>query len=335
MKKKAVFMSPVKGSRIYDVYTPEIIERMRDLVELYPDFINKENLDKHKDFIRDVEVAFSTWGMPALNETELEQYFPNLKAVFYAAGSVQYFARPFLRRGISVISAWAANAIPVAEYAAAQILLANKGFFLNTVKTKKNYQDAANYANSFPGNYSVKIGILGAGMIGSKVIEFLKPFNLEILVFDPFLPEEKAMDMGVLKAGLEEIFSTCQTISNHIANLPETVGMLNKEHFSKMLTNATFINTGRGAQVVEADLIDALKKCPDRTAVLDVTDPEPVREDSELLKLENVFLTSHIAGSSGRELARMSRYMLDEFIRFEKGEELKYSVTLKMLETMA
>lgn len=72
---------------------------------------------------------FSTWGMPALGKEQIRAYFPSLKAVFYAAGSVQGFAREYLEAGVQVFSAWAANAVPVAEFTVAQILLAGKGYF--------------------------------------------------------------------------------------------------------------------------------------------------------------------------------------------------------------
>lgn len=78
---------------------------------------------------RDTEFVFSTWGIPVFTEEEIKEYLPSLKAVFYGAGSVQKFARPFLNCGVKVFSAWAANAVPVAEYTVAQIILANKGFF--------------------------------------------------------------------------------------------------------------------------------------------------------------------------------------------------------------
>ncbi|HEY5583885.1 MAG TPA: NAD(P)-dependent oxidoreductase, partial [Ruminiclostridium sp.] len=242
---------------------------------------------------------------------------------------------PFLNKGITVVSAWAANAVPVAEYTMAQILLANKGFFQNNIITKKDYFSARMYSDTFSGNYSVNVGILGAGMVGTKIIELLKPFNIQVLVYDPFLSDERAEKLGVRKCTLTEIFLQCQTISNHIANLPATVGILNKEYFSKMLPNATFINTGRGAQVVEKDLIEALKTMPTRTAILDVTEPEPPLPNSEFLEMENVIITSHIAGSTSKEVERMGCYMAEEFVRFIEGKELKYSVTLKMLETMA
>jgi phosphoglycerate dehydrogenase-like enzyme len=334
MKKKAVFFG-ITDNAINRVYSSDILAKLESMVELNNVLIHNENLEEHSDLLRNVEVAFSTWGMPIFSEQEIKQYMPNLKAVFYAAGSVQRFARPFIDCGITVVSAWAANAVPVAEYTAAQIVLANKGFFQTKFGERISHKEAKSIFATFPGNYNTKVGILGAGMIGTKVIELLKPYKLEIMVFDPFMPDERALALGVVKADIKEIFAKCQTISNHLANLPQTVGILNYEHFKLMLPNATFINTGRGAQVVEKDLIYALKSVPTRTAVLDVTYPEPVESDSEFLRLENVYLTPHIAGSSGNELARMAEYMLEELTKFENEENLRYNVTLKMLETMA
>ena len=79
------------------------------------------------ELFQNTEYIFSTWGMPQFTEEEIKRYLPSLKAVFYGAGSVQAFARPFLNCGVKVFSAWAANAVPVAEYTVAQILLAKPG----------------------------------------------------------------------------------------------------------------------------------------------------------------------------------------------------------------
>ena len=139
----------------------------------------------------------------------------------------------------------------------------------------------------------------------------------------------------MLKVSIEEIFSTCQTISNHMAHNAQTEGMLNYRYLSLMQDYAVFVNTARGASVVEADLIRVLKEKPTRTAVLDVTWPEPVKEGSEFLSLPNVFLTPHIAGYANQEVLRLADYMFDELKRFKAGEKLLYEVTLPMLETMA
>ena len=172
-------------------------------------------------------------------------------------------------------------------------------------------------------------------MIGKLVINMLKSYNLEVLVFDPFLPDEKAAALGVKKVGLETLFKECQVVSNHLANNEQTKGMLDGRLFETMLTNATFINTGRGAQVVEADLIKVLKARPDLTALLDVTLPEPPESDSEFYTLPNCILTPHIAGSSGNEVRRMGEYMKEEYEKLIQNRPCRYEVTLEMLKTMA
>ena len=294
---------------------------------------SKEDVLNNPDAFCDTEYIFSTWGMPEFSEDEIKKYLPSLKAVFYAAGSVQKFARPFINSGVRVFSAWAANAVPVAEYTVAQIILSNKGFYKSMRFTDK---DAARKVfKNYPGNYNVKVGIIGAGMIGKLVINMLKSYKLEVLVFDPFLPDEKAEELGVKKTSLEELFESCQVVSNHLANNEQTKGMLGGRLFERMLPYATFLNTGRGAQVVESELISTLQSRPDITAVLDVTNPEPPEKDSLLYTLPNCILTPHIAGSSNNEVRRMGEFMQDEYESFVNGKPCKYEVTLEMLKTMA
>ena len=314
-----------------------VCEHTNDIKRVYGSdekFYNREFITANPELFKDTEYIFSTWGMSELTADEIKACLPNLKCVFYAAGSVQYFARPFLESGVKVFSAWAANAVPVAEYTVAQIVLANKGFFKVT-DLSRDRKAANEMSDNFIGNYTAKIGIIGAGMIGKLVIEMLKNYKLDVLVFDPFLPDEKAKELGVEKVSLERIFAECNVVSNHLANNEQTKGMLDGKLFEKMLPYATFLNTGRGAQVVEADLVATLKSRPDIVAVLDVTDPEPPLPDSEFYDLPNCILTPHIAGSKGLEVRRMAEFMLDEYERFVSGQPCKYEVTLKMLETMA
>ena len=111
--------------------------------------------------------------------------------------------------------------------------------------------------------------------------------------------------------------------------------MLTEKHFASMMPHATFLNTGRGAQVIEDDLVRVLEQRPDLTAVLDVTEPEPPLPGHGFYRLPNCILTPHMAGSSGWEVRRMGVFMLEEFRRFTAGEACQYEVSLKMLETMA
>ena len=286
---------------------------------------------------QDVDFIFSTWGMPSLSEEKIGSVFGSLKAVFYGAGSVQAFARAFLARGVRVFSAWQANAVPVVEFAVSQIVLANKGYFASCgVKSKERLQALRAASHGYPGNYGAKVGILGAGQIGSRVIERLKrDYKLDVYVFDPFLPDEKAAKLGAVKTDLKTIFSSCVTISNHLANNPQTVGIITADLLASMPERCTFINTGRGAQVDHAALYEAMKARPESTALLDVTWPEPLDDGDPLYSLPNVIITPHIAGSQEAECERMAEYMLDEAKRFTAGEPLLYEVTEEMLKTMA
>jgi len=315
------------------VYPESRIHRIQTLGQLYPTTISRENFRDLLPDLKEIEYIFSTWGMPRLNDEDLLD-LPNLKAVFYAAGTVKYFAEPLLQKSIRVVSAWAANAVPVAEFTVAQISLASKGFFAANRRLHAEGPDAWGLPG-MPGNFDISISILGAGMVGSDVIRRLADFDVNVLVFDPYLSDEAANNMAVTKVGLEEAFEKGFIVSNHLANIPATEQMLTEEMFSSMQPNSTFINTGRGATVDEVGLIKVLKQRTDITALLDVTVSEPPAKSSDLYSLPNVWLSPHIAGSIGNEVVRMADTVIDEFERELNGDDLLYEVTLDKLATMA
>lgn len=338
MKPKAIYMmKPV--SYAVGVYDDSVKKALADKLDFVKPIDNMDNLEAQKAELAEVEYIFSTWGMFELTKEQIKEYLPKLKAVFYAAGTVQYFAKPFIESGIDVFSAWAANAVPVAEFTVAQMILASKGYYQRMIQGRAGQTFWQNHTVDayFPGNYENKIGIIGVGMIGSLVAEMLKSYKVEVWGYDPFLSDERAKKLGIKKVDdVHEIFEKCIVISNHLANNDKTAGMLDKSCFDLMQKNAIFINTGRGRQVVQDDLVNALKAEPLRVALLDVTYPdEPPCEGSVLYTMPNIFLTPHIAGSLGNEVHRMPWYMYEEFINYIENKPVKYKVTAKMLETMA
>jgi len=332
-KPKAVFICRNMGT-VLDVYSESVMKKLCESLDFIDPITKEEDIYTREDELSSVEYAFSTWGMIRFSTDAIRRYFPLLRAVFYAAGSVQGFAREFLDCGVAVFSAWGANAVPVAQFTYAQIILSMKGYYQRLHNGGGVWSNRASKVR-FPGFFGDAVGIIGAGMIGRLVIDMLRGTGVRILVYDNFLSAEEIAALGGEKAELADIFSTCCVISNHLANNPATVGMLNYSLFSLMRDGATFINTGRGAQVVEADLVRALTERPSCVALLDVTDPEPPAPDSPLLSMENVFLSPHIAGSIGNEVWRMAEYMYDEFVSFSTGKPVRYRVTKEMLETMA
>lgn len=307
-------------------------ERIAAATDLYPRVIHAGNFEQHAASLADIEVIFATWGM--MNFTaEQRAKLPRLKAVFYAAGNVKAFAPSLIDHGIILVSAWAINAIPPAEMCASQILLSLRGYF----RTVRQYRELKNFdAKKYwrPGVMDETVGLIGLGYIGSLVREKLRGYPLTVIAQDPFLTKERAAKLGVTPVSLEELFERSYIVSNHIPDLETTRGVLDRKLFNRLRDGATFINTGRGAQVVEADLIATLKARPDVTALLDVTWPEPPPPDSEFWRLPNVVISPHIGGTTGHEVVRLADCAIEEFEAWQAGKPLRYQVTPEIFRTM-
>ena len=317
------------------VFSEDVMKKLKEHGEVSPELINKRNIEEHKDFLSGCEVAFSTWGMPCFSEDEIKKYMPELKIVFYAAGSVQAFARPFLNCGVRVFSAFAANAVPVAEYTVSQIILASKGFYQGVKRYRLALPLSFLHTQKSNGNFDIKVGLAGLGCIGSMVAERLKAYDVEVLAFDPFCSEEKAEKLGVKLVDLETLFKESDIISNHLANKKELKNVFTNKHFASMKKYSTFINTGRGDQVNEWALAKNLILHPSRTAVLDVLKLEFIPYINPLFWCPNAIITPHIAGSMGNETHRMAYYMIEQLDNYINGKETQYEVTKEMLSTMA
>lgn len=315
------------------VYSSKIKSEISKSFDIEDRCLTKEDIFSGN--YKDAEVIFSTWIMPELNKEEVLLYLPKLKYIFYAAGSVKSFAKPFMECGVRVFSAWQANAIPVVEVATSEILLATKGFYKNIISSKKNYDKAKEENQScYKGNYDVNVGILGYGAIGKKVALELKKHNINVYVYANNLSKEDEK-LGIIPASLEEIFTKCDAVSNHLPDIPELYGIISEKLFNLTGKYFTFINTGRGREVDENALIKKAKTDETFIALLDVTYPEPPEKDSDLFKLDNIILTTHFAGSLGNEVVRMSEYMLNEANRILNNEQQLFEIKLQDLDRMA
>jgi phosphoglycerate dehydrogenase-like enzyme len=224
--------------------------------------------------------------------------------------------------------------VPVAAYTVSLAVIASKGSFPG-IRQCRTHEGRLQGKPDYPGLSDATIAILGVGTIGSMVAEGLSRYPYKLIGYDPYLSEARAAELGIEKVSLEEAFERGFIITNHIANLESTKGLLKGELFARMPRNATFINTGRGATIEEEAMLDVLAARPDLTALLDVTWPEPPAPESRVFTLPNVFLTPHIAGSQGKEVLMQADYAIADFERYRAGEPLQFSVTEKMLETMA
>ncbi|HLQ15077.1 MAG TPA: hydroxyacid dehydrogenase [Candidatus Eisenbacteria bacterium] len=274
------------------------------------------------------EVILASWGCPVMNAGFLDTA-PRLRLVLYAAGSVRAFVTEALwERGIRVSSAAALNAAFVAEYTLAAILFSLKhGWRL--------VREPGGSRSQLPGAFGATVGLVSLGAVGRLVRKMLRPHQLKVVAYDPFLTADEARRLGVRLVDLAQLFRISDVVSVHTPLLPETRGMITGVLIESMRPGATLINTARGAIVREVEMVAVLERRPDLQAVLDVTDPEPPVPGSPLLRLPNVARTPHIAGAIGPERRRLGKGMVEELRRYVRGETLRWEVTREQVEHMA
>ncbi|WP_328947291.1 hydroxyacid dehydrogenase [Streptomyces sp. NBC_00250] len=269
--------------------------------------------------LADAEVIISSWGCPPIDETVLASA-PSLRAVIHAAGSVKHHITDACwQRGIQVTSAAWANALPVAEYTVAAILLANK----QVLRLATEYRDRRApydwaYANPGIGNYHRTVGIVGASQIGRRVLELLRPFDIELLLHDPYVDAKEAAELGARSVAIDELCAVSDVVSVHAPELPATRHLISRRLLTLMPDGATLVNTARGSLIDQDALVEELVDGR-LNAVLDVTTPDVLPADSPLYNLPNVLLTPHVAGSLGTELHRMAAAAAGELARYTAG----------------
>jgi phosphoglycerate dehydrogenase-like enzyme len=307
------------------VYGEEERARIESLTRVIAPPHTALSIRETPDVLASAEVLISGWGGPRLDSWWL-RHSPNLQAVFYGAGSVApLMTTEAWDRGIQVTSAYEANAVAVAEYTLAMVLLCLKDVWRAASEMRHG---CAATARSVPaGCFERTVGLVSLGAVGRAVAARLSHFDLDRLAFDPFIAPSEAVRLGVTLVSLDEIFRQSDVVSLHAPHLAETERMITGAHLSSMKRGATFINTSRGALVCEDELIEVASRRSDLQVVLDVTEPTPPSPLSPLYTLPNVVLTPHLAGSRGHERRRMGRAMVDELQRYVEGEPLRWSIS--------
>lgn len=168
------------------------------------------------------------------------------------------------------------------------------------------------------------MGFIGFGAIGARVKKLLSGFDMNFLVYDPYLPAEAAEKEGVKLCSLEDVLKNSDFVSVHCAVTPQTTGMIGAEHFAMMKPSAYFINTARGKILRQKDLIEALQNGEIAGAALDVFWSEPLPSNHPLLKMRNVLITPHIAGASTDVPTCHSRMLYNDILHYINSEPMEH-----------
>lgn len=288
------------------------------------------------DLLAAADVILGHWGCPFIGAAVLDRA-PRLGLFAYAAGTIKATVdRAVFDRGIRVTTCADANAEPVAEFTLAAVLFANKDVLWRRDRLRDpGLAGFRTYGDVAVGNYSKTIGIIGASLVGRRVIELLSAFPaLRIVLYDPYVTDDEADRLGVTRMELDELCAAADVVSIHAPDLVSTRHLVAGRQLAAMRDGATLINTARGA-LLDHDALRAEASAGRLYAMLDVTDPEPLADDDGLRTLPNVFLTPHLAGSEGTELARLSDWAIDEIVRWSEGAPARNGIDAKALDRMA
>lgn len=276
------------------------------------------------------DACITSWGVAPL-DADVMAAAPQLQAMAHMGSSVKRFVSDaFWERGMHLTSAGITLARDVAETTLGLMIVGQKRIWpLGQHVRDGGWRDSPDWDKWYSRElFRKEVGIIGASNVGRYVIELLKPFDPTILLYDPFVSEEEAAELGTIKLELDELLRRADVVSLHAPANEQTYQMLNADGLALMKDDALLINTGRGTLIDEEALISELSTGR-FFAFLDVTDPEPPLADSPLRTLDNVVVTPHIAGCI-ENCNRMGELAVEELRRFFAGEEAIYQITPEM-----
>lgn len=231
-------------------------------------------------------------------------------------------------RGIRTVDVTNGSSYPVSEWALGLILvsLRNAGEHFRHIiagNTPRDPEARARMGGRLTGK---RVGLIGGGHMGRRLIKLLRPFETDIWVHDPYLPRELGEALGFTQTSLDNVLAQCDVVVCLVPLTPATRGMLGAREFDLLRPGAVFVNVSRGGVVQSQALIDRLKR-GDITAGLDVFDPEPIPPDSEIIHLPNVFLSPHVGAHTGDPYRPFFQIMVDELDHFFHGHETWFDLT--------
>lgn len=273
-------------------------------------------------------------GSPTIT-AEMMDAAPNLKIIGELEGD-RFASRIDLEaaweRGIRTVDTTNGSSYPVAEWALALILISmrNAGAQFRRIIAGETARDQEALKHAGGSLMGKRVGLIGCGHMGRRLIKFLRPFEVDIWVYDPYLPREMAEAVGFLQTSLDNLLSQCDVIVCLAPLTPGTRRLIGERELSLIRSGAALVNVSRGP-IIDPDALIARLKRGDITAGLDVFDPEPIPPDSDIIHLPNVFLTPHFAAFTGDEHPHFFRLMVEELDRFFHGHEPFFDLTPRSL----
>jgi len=323
------------------VFTPELYDRLlRNFdvtVNLSEESISAEQIEEN---IAEYDGLITGWGTSFISDEALRRA-DRLKIVAHSAGTVKHLfsvegiQQYLIPRDTCVVSANQAIGLNVAEHTVGALIAVPRRWFFHAqnIREKGTWKDPASPKS---GQYlrGASIGMVSASTVGREVIKLLKPFDVKILLYDPYLTDWDAGRLGVTKTGLDDVFRQADMVTVHAPSIPETRHMIGRDQLQLLRDGAVLVNTSRGSVLDHHALYEEART--GRIHVqLDVTDPEPLPPDHPLRSLENVIITPHTSGSGAYGYARIGRTTVLALEDYFHGKPVNSRVPLDRWDRLA
>jgi phosphoglycerate dehydrogenase-like enzyme len=297
-----------------------------------PDLVPEQEA-RFCEFASDLDALIVCHGAPRVTRAVLEAA-PDLGLVGELEGdrfSGRIDVAAARASGVTVVDTTHGSSWPVAEWALALMLLGLRehGFYRPLIEGEEVKFDKLAVKARGRELTGKTVGMIGFGHIAWRLREFLEPFGTPILAYDPFAARELAEAEHVDFAPLDKVMS-CDVVVCLVPATPATAGMIGREELALLRENAVFVNVSRGT-VVDVDALVERAGRNDAWFGLDAHNPEPIRVDSPLRGMRNVFLSPHIAGVTIESRTRFFSLMVDELRRFADGVEPRAQITDRVI----
>jgi len=293
------------------VFTPELYDRLLRNFDVTANPVGRRiSPEQIEESIAEYDGLITGWGTSFISDEALRRT-DRLKIVAHSAGTVKHLftaegvQKYLIPREICVVSANQAIALNVAEHTVGALIVVPRRWLFHSqnIREKGIWKDPASPKS---GRYlrGALIGMVSASTVGREVIKLLEPFDVKILLYDPYLSDWEAGRLGVTKTGLDDVFRQADMVTVHAPSIPETRHMIGSDQLQLLRDGAVLVNTSRGS-VLDHDALYEEARTGRIHVQLDVTDPEPLPSDHLLRSLENVIITPHTSGSGAYGYARI------------------------------
>jgi phosphoglycerate dehydrogenase-like enzyme len=317
------------------LYPPDVQARLEALGPVVHATGGKEALGAQAPaLLAGAEALLTGPGTPSLQEEWLDAA-PNLKIIGYSTGSVRGIIPPTIfQRGIRLFHNAPVIADAVAEFSIGLALLWLRRYHIQDRQFRagvpwKEIQAAP--GRLLAGRWA---GLVGAGYVAQRHIRLLLAFGAHVRVYDPYLTPERAAELGVEKATLEQVFGESEIIAVHAPKTPETYRMINADILARIQPDAILIQNSRAWAMDQEALLRELQTGR-FVAALDVFDKEPLAADSPFFQLDNVLLTPHMAGKARSTPGKLGHALVDELERYQRGEPLRQEILAEKYDQLA